>query len=499
MLGFGHDRDYDRVREVFQSGEYTETAISKAIGHEDILRMPASDVPQVLRRTRESSRLNTLIRLYFLGLPVPAEEARSALAPLPLESWVEAKLLSLPDREGQVAPRVQFWPVGGLTMAVDLPWRQPKAPPPNFVVPPGGLTLELADAMIHRPCKRTLDLGTGSGMLALLAAPYAESVAATDKNERAIAFTRFNARLNQIGNVRFLVGDLFEPVGQEQFQLVLCNPPFVISPSQHYLFRDSGERGDRFCRRLVRSAIDYLDVGGFFQFTANVAHQVGGSWKSELEAWFEGLGCDVLALAQRTEDASDYAMNWILSTESKDPALVPQLYETWMNYLERERIEAVSYLLITLRRSAGGPTWVQIDDPPCQIVGPCGDELLKFFECRDAFSGPSQVEDLLSRPLRLSPQIHIEQEYAMTPGGLDLCDVRVRKMGGLQYPLLIHGNVARLLARCDGKQPLRQLLEDMAHYLSVDWDRTISVVLPAVRSLIERSVLLAVDPPQAEA
>ena len=87
----------------------------------------------------------------------------------------------------------------------------------------------------------------------------------------------------------------------------------------------------------------------------------------------------------------------------------------------------------------------------------------------------------------------------MTPEGLDLCDVRVRKMGGLQYPLLIHSNVARLLARCDGKQPLRQLLEDMAHYLSVDGDQAISVVLPAVRSLIERGVLLAVDPPQAEA
>jgi hypothetical protein len=305
--------------------------------------------------------------------------------------------------------------------------------------------------------------------------------------------------LNQIGNVRFLVEDLFEPTSREQFQLVLCNPPFVISPRQMYMFRDSGERGDRFCRRLVRAAVDYLEVGGFFQFTANVAHQVGRTWKSELEAWFEGLGCDVLALVEGMEDASAYAMNWILNTESKDPAVVPQLYGTWMDYLEREGIEAVSYVLITLRRSLGRATWVQIDDPPCQIVGPCGDELVRFFECRDAFSGASQVEDLLSRPLRLAPQIRIEQEYAMTPGGLDLCDVRVRKMGGLQYPLGIHRNVARLLAGCDGKQTLRQLLEDMAHSLSVDWDRTVSVALPAVRSLIERGVLLAVDPPPAEA
>lgn len=495
MLGFRNDQDYDRALEAFQDADFTERAISKAIGREDILRMPASDVPHVLRRTRESSRLNTLIRLFYLGLPVSVEEARRALTTVPLESWAEAELLSPPDREGQVAPRVQVWPVGGLTLAVDLPWRRPTAPPPDFVVPPGGLTLELANAMIRRPVPRAIDLGTGSGMLALLAAPYAQSVVATDKNERAIAFTRFNARLNRIGNVRFLVEDLFEPVAQEQFQLVLCNPPFVISPRQRYMFRDSGERGDRFCRRLVRSALNYLEVGGFFQFTANIAHQVGRSWKSELEAWFEGLGCDVLALVEGTEDASAYAMNWILNTESKDPALVPRLYGTWMDYLEHEQIEAVSYVLITLRRSPGGPNWIQIDDPPCQIVGPCGDELLRFFECRDAFSGASQVEDLLSRPLRLAPQIRIEQEYAMTPDGLDLCNVRVQKMGGLRYPLGIHRNVARLLSGCDGKQTLRQLLEDMADYLGVDWDRTASVVLPAVRSLIERGVLLAIGSP----
>jgi methylase of polypeptide subunit release factors len=496
MLGFRDDHDYDRALGVFQTADYTEVAISKAIGREEILRMPASDVPHVLRRTRESSRLNTLIRLYFLGLPVPVEAARSALAPVPLESWVEGELLCPPGSEDQVAPRVQIWPVSGLTLAVDLPWRRSTAPPPDFVVPPGPVTLELANAMVRRPCKRMLDLGTGSGMLALLAAPYAKSIMATDKNERAIEFTRFNARLNQIENVCCLIGNLFEPVAQQQFQLVLCNPPFVISPTQRYLFRDSGERGDVFCRRLVRSAIDYLETGGFFQFTANLAHQVGRSWKSDLEEWFEGLGCDVLALVDRTDDVSDYAMTWILSTESKDATLVSQLYEIWMDYFERERIEAVSYLLITLRRSVGRPTWIQIDDPPYRIAGPCGDELVRFFESRDLFAA-NHVEGLLNSRLRLAPEIRIEQEYTMTPGGLDVCNIRVKKTGGLQYPLSIHRNVTRLLAGCNGNQTLRQLLAEMADYLGVDWDRTVAVVLPAVRSLIERGVLFIVDPSKA--
>jgi SAM-dependent methyltransferase len=490
MLGFRDDRDYVRALEVFHSVDFTESAISKAIGREDILRIPPSDIPHVLRKTRDPSSLNTFIRLFFLGLPMDTEAVGHALAPMSLESWVEGGLLSPSDSNGKVDPRVQIWPVCGLIMAVDLPWRRSTTPPADFVVPPGPLTLELANAMVRKPCGSVLDLGTGSGLLALLAAKFARNVAATDINSRASEFTRFNAKLNQIDNVRFMVGNLFEPVAGQKFQLIVCNPPFVISPTQRYLFRDSGERGDQFCRRLVHSSIDYLDVGGFFQFTANIAHRVGHSWKSDLEAWFEGLPCDILALAQRTEDISDYAMTWILSTEPKDNASLLQLYGTWMDYFEREQIEAISYLLIILRRSAGMSTWLQIDDPPCRIVGPCGSELLGFFDGRDRFGDAKGVEELLGQRLKLSPEIRIEQEYAMTPEGLEMCYVRINKTGGLQYPLRIDRNVARLLAGCDGNQTLGQMLQDMANDLNIDQSRTISIVLPIVRSLIERSLLL---------
>lgn len=491
MLGFRDDDDYNRAREVLQHAGYTEAAISSLLGQEQILSMPPNTVPQVLRRTRGLSRLDTLIRLFYLGVPTPSRAVAAALAPMAIDSWVEAGLLHPPDGYGQTDPRVQLWPLSGLFLAIDLPWRQPAAPGPDFVVSPGLLTMELARAMVRRPCRRVLDLGTGSGMLALLAASCAQSVVATDRNERAVAFTRFNARLNGIANVFSLVGDLFEPLAEEQFQLVVCNPPFVISPTQRFLFRDSGERGDLFCRRLARSAVAHLEIGGFFQFTANVAHETGTSWRSNLEAWFEGLDCDVLVLVERTEAASDYAMSWIVSTEAREPALISQRYEIWMDYLEREGIEGVSYVLVTLRRSAGGPRWVQIEDPPCRVVGPCGDELERFFRCRDVFGGATGTETLLNRRLLLSPQIRIEQEYVMTPGGLDLSRIRVKKTGGLQYPLGIHGNVARLLAGCDGSRTLRELLEELFDSLRVGWDGTLPVVLPAVISLLERSVLLA--------
>jgi hypothetical protein len=495
VFGFREVDDYRRASEVLLAADFTETAIGSVLGRQEILTMPSTDTPQVLRKTRELTRLNTLIRLFFLGVPTPARAVCSALAPMSLDPWVQAELILPPDADGLVPPLVQIWPVGGLMMAVDLPWWRATAPEPDFVVPPGPLTLALANAMVPLPSKQILDLGTGSGLLALRGSTIAESVVATDKNERALDFTRFNAQLNQVHNVKCLAGDLFEPVSKERFKLILCNPPFVISPVQRFLFRDSGERGDVFCRRLARAAVNHLEIGGFFQFTANLAHQEGRSWKSDLESWFHDLGCDVLALVERTESASDYAMNWILGTESKEAALVSQRYEVWMDYFEREKIEAVSYLFITIRRSYGGPTWIQIDDPPCTIVGPCGDELLMFFECRDRFSGEEGVQTLLDLPLKLSPRIRIEQEYTVGTGGLELCRTRLNKTGGLQYPLEIHSNVARLLARCDGGRTLRQLLQEMADYLGVAFEQAVPVVVPAIRSLLERSIVLISNQP----
>jgi methylase of polypeptide subunit release factors len=60
----------------------------------------------------------------------------------------------------------------------------------------------LSNITIHRPVASALDLGTGAGVQALLAARHAEHIVATDISPRAIEFTRFNCRLNGVDNVR---------------------------------------------------------------------------------------------------------------------------------------------------------------------------------------------------------------------------------------------------------------------------------------------------------
>jgi len=75
---------------------------------------------------------------------------------------------------------------------------------------------------------KVLDLGTGSGVLGItqkLERPQDE-VIATDISEAALNVAKENARLLE-ADVAFKLGDLFEPLSQEQFNVVLCNPPYI--------------------------------------------------------------------------------------------------------------------------------------------------------------------------------------------------------------------------------------------------------------------------------
>ena len=120
----------------------------------------------------------------------------------------------------------------------------------------------LASLSVREPGVRALDLGTGNGIQALLAASHASSVVATDVNPRALAFGTFNAALNGIDRIEFRQGSWYEPVAGERFDLIVSNPPYVISPENDLVYRDSGDEPGALCGRLIRDAPEYLTERG---------------------------------------------------------------------------------------------------------------------------------------------------------------------------------------------------------------------------------------------
>ncbi len=119
------------------------------------------------------------------------------------------------------------------------------------------------------------DLGTGSGAIALALAherPHAR-VLATDRSVEALAVAQANARRLRIGNVRFVSGDWFAPLGRRRFDVIVSNPPYVAEGDPHLARGDprheprqalvAGADGLDAVRVLAVQAGEYLADGGW--------------------------------------------------------------------------------------------------------------------------------------------------------------------------------------------------------------------------------------------
>ena len=116
---------------------------------------------------------------------------------------------------------------------------------------------------------RVLDVGTGSGILAILVAKQACEVVATDINPYAIRCAKQNAKCNNVTeNLAFLQGDLFEPLSETQkFDLILFNSPYLpseLSEDQTWLGRAwaGGITGRQVIDEFIAEAPPHLELTG---------------------------------------------------------------------------------------------------------------------------------------------------------------------------------------------------------------------------------------------
>jgi release factor glutamine methyltransferase len=118
-----------------------------------------------------------------------------------------------------------------------------------------------------RPGSRVLDVCTGSGLLAVIAALDGAQATAVDVSRRAVLCATVNARLNGV-RVRALRGDLLAPVRGERFDAIVSNPPYLPAEDDalptHGPRRawDAGPDGRAVLDRLCAEAPAYLRSGG---------------------------------------------------------------------------------------------------------------------------------------------------------------------------------------------------------------------------------------------
>lgn len=476
----------EALRAALDRADYRIGRIEAALQVEHLSSRPA-DIALQLRRLPATGPFTTLVRLFLLGATASRADAESAFAPLPLDQLIALGVLEQrPDDELRGA--IKLVPHGGVLIASDH--ERDGEPVREDVVagvhPPSVVLAKLA---VWLPVERALDVGTGNGIQALFAAQHCEHVVATDVSQRALDFAAFNARLNGVDNIEFRRGSFFEPVAGELFDLVLCNPPYLISPDSLYAYRDSGLTGDTVSREVVRSAPEFLVEGGFAHMLVSWIRREDDEWDERLRSWTARSGCDAFFLHYQTEPPIDHAESWLAPLASGPLAEYEQALDRWLDYFEREEIAAVSHGAVMLRRRAGGPNWTRTEELPTNRLLPASLHLLRMVDAEDFLAGLARPEDLLDERLALVEAHQLDQRLTARDGGLGHLHTSLSLEEGVGFVIGIDLDTAELLPELDGSVSVRTALTARARASGRDPDRLAQAALPVVRRLFELGFL----------
>ncbi len=482
-------RHATEFRELLRRANYTRDGIQGLLGvGGDVLARP-KDRPVYLRRLSGSGTLETLIRLFLLDEPVTTAEAERALAPTGLGPL--AALGVIAESGGETRNLVRIVPHGGLVIASDLP--EHEGVHGDFVAGLHRPSITLADLTVRRPAGAALDVGTGCGIQALLAARHSERVVATDINERALAFARLNAALNGIVNIEFRLGSFFEPAAGETFDLVVCNPPYVISPETEYLFRDSGLGRDRVSESLVGELPGFLNEGGFGTITVSWI-QDGPDPAARPRQWLEGSGCDAWILHTGVEDPLSTAANWNREA-TIDEAKYAAAIDRWTTYFRDEGITALAYGAIVLRRRTGartappGPNWIRSRELPNQPRVKPEAHVLRLFTGPDLSMRFSDDNALAAQRLAIVNGATINTHLRMEPDGwAEAAELELAE--GLPFAAELDSFTAIFLAQLDGSTPLGEVLDGFARANDAPPERVRASGIRIARELLEAGMAM---------
>lgn len=485
-----------RLREALLAADFTADGLLERLGAPAYAALARSETVPALRATRGDSPLDTLVRLFLLQRPVPA--AAAALA-LPLEESVEDGWLvrgaddlirAAVDVRPYSGPEGQDWFIvsdlgcavggaGGIGSHEE-----------GVVLGVGGASTTLAGITVRRPVGSALDLGTGSGIQALHAAQHADRVTATDVNPRALEFTRLTLALSGAAPADLREGSLFEPVGDLTYDLIVSNPPFVISPGARLTYRDGGMGGDDLCRTLVEQAGARLNEGGYAQFLANWQHVEGEEWQDRVRSWVP-RGCDAWIVQREVQDVTQYTELWLRDSgdHRADPAEYTERYEAWLDEFEARSTKAVGFGWITLRKSAaaaaGNPS-VVAEEWPHSVEQPLGPAVEAHFARQDYLREHDDAA-LLGTHFTLAEEI--VQEQVGLPGAEDPEHVVLRQHRGMRRATKVDSVGAGFAGVCDGSLPAGRILDAIAQLTAEDpvllRDRTPQ----AIRLLVEEGFL----------
>jgi hypothetical protein len=476
------------LRALLASAQYNEGHIQRTLKAESIDALRTTDIQLMNRSLPKEGLLPALLRLFLCLQPADPAELAKLIKPLTPEKLQSLGIARLGP--AGLEPRVRLAPIGDLVLASEYFPGDYADLPRDFVIGLNPTSVALANITIRKPFKAALDVGSGNGIQSILASRHCGRVVATDLNPRAVNFTAFNCLLNGITNVECRAGSLFEPVAGETFDLIVCNPPFVVSPDANLTFRDSGRPLDTFCRDLVAEIPRHLKEGGFAELLCSWVLRTGEAWPTPPTSWVEGSGCNALIFHTTTETPLAYASSWNRQLRQTHPEKFGAALDRWTTHFKQADVAGIASGGIVLQKRSGGTGWVLPMDVPTDRDASAGEHVRRMFESREWMNRPATEEDVLQSAFRPSEGLRFDQAMGVVDGRLAPVGMWAGLVNGFKFRGDVDAFAARLLILCDGKLRVGEIVEGVRGEFDATPDEIRAKAVSTIREFYEAGLLL---------
>lgn len=399
---------------------------------------------------------------------------------------------------------------------------------PDHVLGIGRAGLTLAALTPRKPVETALDLGVGCGIQTLYLLRHVRQVVATDISTRALEFTAFNVALAGVDSARVQLrqGNLLEPVAGQRFDLIVSNPPFVITPPS---VRQAGlplmeyrDAGGPILPALVRGLEDHLNPDGVAVMLGNWEHREGTSWRTSVNQWI-GKSLDAWIIQREVQDPVEYAAMWLRDgglTPERSGVAFENALAAWQEDFDSRQVSGVGmgYLVFHAPVAAGalsglggtaleGQTapeepasdaaapgavvepWRVLEEVTTSGQGALGEHVAQVIAAHEALRG---LDDAQVAALKLRTASGLSKEEALTPTPVPTAPV-IRQAEGFGRVIAVGmPEVALLSASDEGLLTVAQIAAAVASLTSEDPAAVLADMVAATRTFAHAGMVTIV-------
>ena len=457
-----------------------------------------------------------------IGLVVPTQSASGEQCYAPA---VDLRPHEAEDAHGSV----RWWVASDLGELVTG-----QALAPDHVLGIGRAGLTLAVLTPRKPVETALDLGVGCGIQTLYLLRHVRQVVATDISTRALEFTAFNVALAGVDSARVQLrqGNLLEPVAGQRFDLIVSNPPFVITPPS---VRQAGlplmeyrDAGGPILPALVRGLEDHLNPDGVAVMLGNWEHREDTSWRTSVNQWI-GKSLDAWIIQREVQDPVEYAAMWLRDgglTPERSGVAFENALAAWQEDFDSRQVSGVGmgYLVFHAPGSVGDASaapgaasegqaspeepasaapgaaatstpgavvepWRVLEEVPTSGQGALGEHVAQVIAAHEALRG---LDDAQVAALKLHTASGLSKEEALTPTPVPTAPV-IRQAEGFGRVIAVGmPEVALLSASDEGLLTVAQIAAAVASLTSEDPAAVLADMVAATRTFAHAGMVTIV-------